>query len=219
MPHLELLKDIPLFQGISSEEVARRGLHASPHSLFAGENLVTVGEPRARIWFLRSGWTQVRAHSPAGHASTVTIVGPGENLGCLSYFGLDTSPTTITALTDVSAVSVPTAAFERWLRSDAGAACKVLEAAGERLLESTLLKAINAERASVRLPLTLSWLYRKFGPDIPATRALLADLTGLRPETCSRALSELRRRRVLTVAPKHIRVLNPEKLDEIPRRR
>jgi CRP-like cAMP-binding protein len=219
MSPLELLKDIPLFAGISAEEAARRGLHPSPHSIFAGENLVTVGESRARVWFLRSGWTQIRAHSPAGHVSTVTIVGPGENLGCLSYFGLDTSPTTITALTDVSAVCVPTSAFERWLRSDAAAACKVLEAAGERLLESTLLKTINAERASIRLPLTLSWLYRKFGPDIPATRALLADLTGLRPETCSRALSDLRRRRILTVAPKRIRVLNREKLDAIPKRR
>lgn len=204
--------DIPLFDGVPADALVRHGLRPSPRRLAPGETLLVVGEPRDKIWFLRSGWVVVRTHSPAGHEATTALIGPGEIVGCAAYFGLETYPCTVTALTEVTALGASAPGFERWLESDARAACRMIAVLGGRLRESTTLKAINAERAPVRLRLTLDWLARKFGPEIPATRALLADLTGLRAETCSRVLSTLRRRGVLRVSPGRVSVLRPEAL-------
>lgn len=212
------LKDFPLFAGVAAETLARHGLHASARSLKAEENMVLAGEPRTRVWFLNSGWMRVRVHSPGGVEATAAILGHGDVFACTGGFGLQTHPFTITALTDAETLSVPAAAFERWMRRDADAACRIVAVLGERLRESMSLKAVNAERAPVRVRLTLGWLARKFGPEIPATRALLADLTGLRAETCSRVLSGLARRGVLRASPRRIRILRADRLEGAPSR-
>jgi|GEM_PF-4282747 len=210
--HVDVVKGVPLFEGVTAQTLAQHGLRPTSLSLKAGQTLIMVGEPLTKVWFLRSGWARLLVHSPAGHEATTTIIGPGEMLGYLGGAGTATSPCTAAALTDATAVSFLSSAFERWLRSDARAACRVIDVLARRLSESARLKAINAERAETRLQLTLGWLAEKFGPDIPATRSLLADLTGLRAETCSRALSTLRRRGVLDVFPGLIRVLQPRRL-------
>jgi len=207
------LQAVPLFAGVPAETLARYGLRATERRLAGEENLVVAGEPRTRVWFLRSGWVRVRVHSPGGVEATAAILGPDEVFACTGCCGLQTHPFTITALTDAEVLSVPAPAFERWLRGDADAAWRIIGVHGALLRESLSLRAVNAERAPVRLRLTLGWLSRKFGPEIPATRALLADLTGLRAETCSRVLSDLARRGVLRASPRRIRILRPERLD------
>ena len=206
-------KSIPLFAGLSDAVCERHGLRPSARELSPGEDLFHAGEPRTTAWFVRSGWLRVRVHSPGGHESTVEILGPGEMCGAAGYFGHDSYPYTATALTATSLIGVSSTAFERWICQDARAACSVVGILAERLLETIQLRAINAERADVRLRLTLRWLAGKLGPRIPATRALLADLTGLRAETCSRALSGLRRRGVLRVSPGLIQILRPAGLE------
>lgn len=201
---------LPFFEGVSEAALFRHGLRASVRGLRAGEDLFLPGDPRARAWFVRSGWLRIRVHSPGGHESTVEILGPGEMCGAAGYFGRATYPHGATALTDATAVGVPTEPFERWVRGDARASWRAAGILGERL------QAINAEQAPIRIRLTLGWLSRKFGSRIPATRSLLADLTGLRAETCSRALSEMRRRGIVRVSPRLIQVLRPEALGPAP---
>lgn len=207
-----VLQVFPLFEGIASSNLERLGLRPTLREFRARENLAIDGEARAMVWFVRCGWTHIRIYSPGGREATIGILGPGEVFGYANIFGGETYQSTLTALTDVSAVGVPTTEFERWLRSDARAACRVIEILGRQLVESARLNAINAEKAPVRLQLTLGWLSRKFGAEIPATRSLLAELTGLRAETCSRMLSALRRRGVLRVAPRLIKVVRPDRL-------
>lgn len=212
------LAGLPLFEGVTEAAVSLYGLRAAPRSLKAGEDLFHSGDPRTHAWFVRSGWLRIRVHSPGGHESTVELLGSGEMCGAAACFGLAAYPHGATALTDATAVGVPTHSFERWVQNDARAAWRVAETLGRRLLETSLLRAINAEQAPMRLRLTLSWLMRKFGPHVPATRSLLADLTGLRAETCSRALSVLRRRGIIRVSPGMIEVLRPERLGPAPAR-
>jgi CRP/FNR family transcriptional regulator len=188
------------------------------HEFRASENIVVGGESRETVWFLRRGWARIRVYSPGGHEATSGILGPGEVFGYASIFGGKHYQCTLIAMTSVDAVAVPAASFEGWLRHDARAACRVIEILARQLLESKRLNAINAERASLRLQLTLAWLSRKFGCEIPATRSLLAELTGLRPETCSRMLSGLRRRGVISVAPRLVKVLRPDLLVSEPAR-
>lgn len=116
-------------------------------------------------------------------------------------------------------MGVPAAAFEALLASHAVIALRIAQGMAARVQEIAQLKAINGERAALRLQLTLAWLTRKIGPRLPTTRALLADLTGLRAETCSRALSVLRRRGIVKVSPRLVHVLQPAKLDIAPVRR
>lgn len=212
------LGGLPFFEGLSEAERSRAGLHAASRSLQPGEDLFTEGEPRERAWFLREGWLRMRVHSNGGHEATAVILGPGE-LCAVSPVRGETYACTVTALTEAAAVSVPAPAFEAHLRGDARAALRLAECMSDRVLELARLKAVNGERAPVRLTLTLAWLARKIGPRVPATRALLADLTGLRPETCSRALSGLRRKGLVRVSPGLVHVLHPAKLEALAARR
>jgi CRP-like cAMP-binding protein len=212
------LSGVTLFEGMSEAELARAGLHAAPRELAAGEDLFTEGEERSRAWFLRSGWVRMRVHSVGGHEATAVILGPGE-LCALSLMPRATYGCTVTALTEATAVAVPSAAFESLLKSDVRVALRTAHCMADRVLEIAKLKAINGERAALRVTLTLSWLAAKIGPKLPATRALLADLTGLRAETCSRALSGLRRKGLVRVSPRLVEVLQPAKLDALASRR
>lgn len=193
--------------------LAQHGLHLLESSLRAGETLFAFGEPRRAIWLLRAGWVTARVHSPFGQEAMTAIFGAGEIVGGAASLGRPTYPCTVAALTDVQALTVPAEAFERWVQNDARAACRLVEIVGKRLDESNELQAINTARAEVRLRLTLGWMTRKFGREIPATRVLLGELTGLRPETCSRVLSDLRRRGIVRVSPRRIEVLRPERLE------
>lgn len=209
---------LPFFEGVPEAERTRAGLHAVTRVLRPGEDLFTEGEPRQRTWFLREGWVRLRVHSNGGHEATAVVLGPGE-LCAVSPVSGDTYACTVTALTEAAAMGFPAPAFEAFLRSDARAALRLAECMSERVLELARLKAINGERAPLRLTLTLAWLARKIGPRVPATRALLADLTGLRAETCSRALSGLRRKGLVRVSPRLVHVLQPSKLEALAQRR
>jgi CRP/FNR family transcriptional regulator, anaerobic regulatory protein len=212
------LAGISLFEGMPEAELIRAGLHASARALTPGEDLFAEGEPRARFWFLRSGWVRMRVHSLGGHEATAVILGPGE-LCAIAPFQNETYACTVTALTEAVAVGVPAAAFEALLQRDPRAALRLAACMAERVFEIAQLKAINSERAALRLTLTLSWLVRKIGPRLPATRALLADLTGLRAETCSRALSGLRKKGLVRVSPRVVHVLQPAKLEALAARK
>lgn len=205
------LSDAPFFEGYSDAELARAGLHATHRALRPGEDLFNEGEPRSRVWFLKTGWVRMRVHSSGGHDSTAVILGPGE-LCAAAPLNRATYACTITALTAASAFGAPAHAFESFLKSDIRAALRMAECVAARIQDIAQLKAINGERAALRLTLTLAWLCRKIGPRLPATRALLADLTGLRAETCSRALSGLRRKGIVRVSPRVVLVLQPAKL-------
>jgi CRP/FNR family transcriptional regulator, anaerobic regulatory protein len=212
------LSEFPFFEGFTEAELSRAGLHASPRALQPGEDLFTEGEPRSRTWFLRSGWVRMRVHSKGGHEATAVILGPGE-LCAAAPLSSQSYACTITALTEAEASGVPAHSFEALLKTDARAALRMAECMAARVQEIAQLKAINGERAALRLTLTLAWLCRKIGPRLPATRALLADLTGLRAETCSRALSGLRRKGLVRVSPRVVHVLQPAKLEALASKR
>lgn len=212
------LSEFPFFEGYVDAELARAGLHATHRALRPGEDLFIEGEPRSRVWFLKSGYVRMRVHSTGGHEATAVILGPGE-LCAAAPLSRPTYTCTVTALTEAAACGAPIQAFEAFLKGDARAALRLAECMAARVHEISQLKAINGERAALRLTLTLAWLTRKIGPRLPATRALLADLTGLRAETCSRALSDLRRKGVVRVSPGFVHVLQPAKLDAlVPKR-
>lgn len=208
----------PFFEGYSDAELSRAALHFTPRALKPGEDLFAEGEPRNRVWFLRAGWVRMRVHSHGGHEGTAVILGPGELCAAAPLNSL-TYRCTITALTDAVAMGVPAPAFEAFLRGDAGASFRMAVCMAARVQEIAQLKAINGERAALRLTLTLAWLCRKIGPRLPATRALLADLTGLRAETCSRALSLLRRKGIVRVSPRVVLVLQPARLEALASKR
>jgi CRP-like cAMP-binding protein len=208
------LTGFPFFEGFAEAELLRAGLHGTARSLRPGEDLFTEGEASARVWFLRDGWVRMRVHSSGGHEATAVILGPGE-LCAAAPLNQTAYACTVTALTEAAAMGVPAPAFEALMRSDGRAALRMAECMAARVQEIAQLKAINGERAALRLTLTLAWLVRKIGPRLPATRALLADLTGLRAETCSRALSGLRRKGIVRVSPRVVHVLQPAKLEAL----
>ena len=212
---LDWLSGHPLFEGVTEQVLGRHGLRLSTRDLRAGEHLFMNGDRRDTAWFLTEGWLLLRVPSPGGEngGATVEILGRGDLSGCAGVGPGGLLPYTGTALTDLKAVGLPAANFEDWLRADSRAAWRMHEVLDRRLVETAELRAINAERADLSLRLLLDWLSRKLkSVRIPATRVLLADLSGLRPETCSRALTGLRRRGVIRVSQGLIEILRPDLL-------
>jgi CRP-like cAMP-binding protein len=199
------LSEFPFFEGFTEAELSRAGLHASPRALQPGEDLFTEGEPRSRTWFLRSGWVRMRVHSKGGHEATAVILGPGE-LCAAAPLSSQSYACTITALTEAEASGVPAHSFEALLKTDARAALRMAECMAARVQEIAQLKAINGERAALRLTLTLAWLCRKIGPRLPA-RPLRPAPQGTRPRLAPRraraAARQARGARLQALAPSH----------------
>ena len=212
MPESQALHGVPLFEGMEERELARRGLHVSTRVLPAGAELFSSGDQRQQVWFVRSGWIQMTLADASGLEATVELAGKGRMVGYATDFKHATHFCTARAMTDSVVVGVPVRAFEHWATRDPKAAGRVIDGLNVRLVDAFELKVIGSEPSPRRLRLVLLWLHRRFGAKLPITRGLLADLTGLRPETCSRGLSALRRRGVLRVLPRVVEVLKPDAL-------
>lgn len=191
------------------------GLNGREREFRRGDTICFAGQARDAAWIVESGWVRVLLPSADGE-TTAEILGPGDLFGCPGCSS-KVFTCTVVALTAVRATGYPALNLERFLHARPDAVRRLTEMMGVRVQEVAFLKSVGEERADRRIPLVLEWLRKKFGDDMPVTRELLADLCGLRRETCSRSLGGLKRKGILALASGRIQMLRPAAAAPAPR--
>jgi CRP-like cAMP-binding protein len=76
-----LLRALPLYDGLSTDELRRLAMEARAERVARGRVLFEQGAPADAVWVLRRGAAKLLQAKPDGRPFVLRVVGPGEVLG------------------------------------------------------------------------------------------------------------------------------------------
>ncbi len=94
---VEALRDVPLFAGLSGDELAEVAVLFKERHFAAGETIVKEGADGAAFWLILSGEASVTVRG-----AERTSLGAGDHFGEIALIDEDVRSATITATTDLS---------------------------------------------------------------------------------------------------------------------
>lgn len=177
----------------------------------AGVVLIEQGTTPDRVIYLRRGLAVLSSESEVGSEVPCAVRGSETMLGLEGALGRSV-PYEVRSLTDVALCSLKTESFKEWLGpldSPLGAALRLsVEEAMRRAGERQAIRGTAIQRVARFL---LETRVQRSGSSDDVPLGVLARCLGMRPETLSRALSELRAIGALALE-REIRIADPETL-------
>ena len=186
-----------------------------------GETLLREGERSRHVYLLLKGWFRVLAASNGGQEVLLAIRAGGDLVGELAGFDGQPRVATVKAASQALAQRIGHEQFQRFLSDHDDAARQVFRSVGEKLRWATRRRYEFATcPLDVRLTRVLIELARVYGQptadglDIapPLTQTDLAALVGASEPATHRALTNLRKSRLIDTGYRRIRVLRPQAL-------
>ncbi len=214
---------MPLFAGLSAEELARVGARTTSLSWAEGDRLYWDGQPAQHLHILAIGRAKAVHNSRNGEETVVGVLAPGDVFGGLITLGRPTYTETVEALTTVCALRIDTATFRQIALEHPSVALQALDEVATALVHArTQVGEQATSTVAQRVAATLIRLADKFGSaqagdrgtliQIPLSRADLAGLTGSTPESVSRVMSRLRKDGIIDSGRRWTSVLDRDRL-------
>jgi len=156
-----LLRSLPLFEGLSEEDLVALAARLDRREYAAGEMIVTRGEAGTSMYFIESG--DVNIHLPGEGSARISLKdnGPGEFFGEVAL--LDGGPRTASALATTPTVllELQREILERYLEQHPRAAMAVLKSMGQSMRRTiSLLDSRAAKNVDAEFDRSLSWSER-----------------------------------------------------------
>lgn len=223
---MQILAQIPLFAGLSEDELDGIDKRMVSLSWAEGDQLYVAGDPADYLYVVAAGQVKALQPVPNGQDAIVDILAPGDLFGGLSVLGRPVYAETAEALATTCALRIDTGAFREVLLEYPQVALRVLDdvtalLGGARSDASQHASSTVAQRVAA----TLLRLADKFGQpggsgdgtliQLPLSRADLAAMTGSTPESVSRAMSRLRKDSIIDSGRRWTSILDRDKLAAI----
>lgn len=195
--NLRLLDRHPLFMGLKLETRKQLLSEARLRDYPRGHGLFLQGEPAESFFFIISGWIKLYRVTPGGDEVVLRIMTRGESFADAAIFDSGVYPVSAQVAEDARLVVIPALSFLRRLKEEPELAFKMLASlsAHMRFLVQQL-EQLKGRTASQRVADFLLQLCDGESGEIrirlPYDKLLIAARLGIRPETFSRALSDLR---------------------------
>jgi uncharacterized membrane protein len=153
-----LLRSIPMFDGLSDEDLEALSATLERRGFAAGSMIFAMGDSGTAMYLVESG--DVNIHLPGEGSRRISLkdLASGEYFGELSLF--DEKPRSASALatTDTVLLELKRTTLEAYLERRPRAAMTILRTMGERLRETnTLLSARAARNVDEEFDRNLSW--------------------------------------------------------------
>ena len=208
------LARLPLFEGLTTEELARLGAATVRRSLRRGEVLFREGEPSTGLYALVYGSIQLA--SRAGRV--IDIVGPGRSFGEPVMFMEKPWIVTASALADSLVLHVSRQAIFDELEHSPAFARRVIGAVSERA--EGLVRQLDARAAGPAAQRVVSWVLRQppahggkqATVTLPGAKRALASQLNLSAEHFSRVLHQLAQRGLIEVQGRRLHIPDLERL-------
>lgn len=219
---MRVLSQVPLFAGLSRDELVSIDEHMISLSWAQDDPLYTAGSPAEHLYVLASGWAKAYQPTPDGQEIIVDLLAPGDLFGGLQALGQPTNPETVQAMSTTCALRIDTHAFREVLKEHPQVALRVLDETTALLAQArTGLTEQSTATVAQRVATTLLRLAEKFGQDrarggtliqLPLSRADLAGMTGSTPESVSRVMSQLRQDGIIDSGRRWTSILDHDRL-------
>ena len=214
---LDLLAHVPMFRGLSREDLARIAAATSQVHAARGEILFQRGEPCCGFHYVAYGQVKLSVTTPGGGEKVMHLFGPGRTFGEAVMFSGNAYPVTATALADTLLLHVRRQPFCDELERDPQLAFRVLGSLSLRLHRMvTDVEAMTLHSATQRVIGYLARLGDEAGNTtvvtLPAQKSLVASNLNLTPEYFSRILHDLAAEGLVVVEGRRIEILDADGL-------
>jgi CRP-like cAMP-binding protein len=214
---LELLAQVPMFRGLSREDLARIAAGTTMTHPARGEILFQRGDPCTGFHYVAFGQVKLALTTPAGAEKVIEILGPGRTFGEAVMFTANIYPVSATVLADSLLLHVRSQSLFAELERDPQLARRLLAALSVRLhMMVRDVEAMTLHSASQRVIGYFARLEDEGGEagaaTLPAQKALVASSLNLTPEYFSRILHELAAEGLIRVEGRRIEILDPAAL-------
>ena len=195
----ELLRNSALFTELSANDLnslaadSRLVDHSRGHSLFL------QGDTAKCFYLVAGGCVSVFRDTPSGSRTVLHIARQGETFAEAAALKLGHYPASAEAASDCTLVEIPASAFRDVLRKDPDLALKVIGSLSIRLrilveeVEQLTVKSASQRVGGFLLDLVREERENRATVALPYEKSLVAAKLGMKPESLSRALANLRR--------------------------
>lgn len=220
---MRILAQIPLFTGLSEEELDGIDKRMVSLSWAGGDQLYRAGEPADHLYVLAAGQAKAFHSAPNGQNTIVDMLAPGDLFGGLNVLGRPVYAETTEALVTTCALRIDASVFREVLLEHPQIALRVIDDV-TALLGGARSDASQHAGTTVaqRVATTLLRLADKFGQhgasgdgtliQLPLSRADLAGMTGSTPESVSRVMSRLRKQGIIDSGRRWTSILDVDRL-------
>jgi CRP/FNR family transcriptional regulator, cyclic AMP receptor protein len=210
-----------IFQGVDPS--AAQALRASLEQVnFPRAHVIFAeGEQGDRLYIILSGKVKIGRRSPDGRENLLAVFGPSDMFGELSIFDPGPRTSTVTTVTEVSAVSMDRAALREWITKRPEIAEQLLRVIARRLRRTNnMLADLIFTDVPGRVAKALLQLAHDFGTQEAGmlrvthdlTQEEIAQLVGASRETVNKALADFAHRGWLRLEGKSVLILEPQRL-------
>ena len=200
---LSVLGQVPLFTGLSADELAQVDRRCRAHGFAAGEAIYHIGDAASRLYVVATGTVKATRFNVDGRETLLDVLGPGDFLGALPALGQVQYTDSAWTLTPACLLGLDAGEFTTIMEEFPAVAMATLKGVSRRLTESQeAVHLLSGAPLEQRLAATLLLLAAKVGEpwdgatllQMPLSRDNLAAMTGAATESVSRLLSSWRRR-------------------------
>lgn len=192
------LAKVPIFSGLTDNELAFLSQHAVPRQYAAGEQVFGEGEPCAGLYVVQSGRVRIFKSSVNGREQVLSVDGPGSSIAELPVFDGGNYPASVMAIEDTTLLFVSKPDFQALCLAHPQVALKVLRVVGARLRRLVgIIEELSFTTVRHRLGAFLLRLAQKEGKrtndgvqiTLPVSNQEIASQIGTVRELVSRNLS------------------------------
>lgn len=202
MPALDLpalLAATPVFRGLNAPEIARLAQAAIPHTLAKDVYMFRRGDPARSFYIIASGWIKLTRETQEGEAVTLGLLNHPATFGEIALFSGEAQGFSAQAVEAAQIVAIPASTLKEMARQNPHMLVSIVQAMSQQmkdlLLEKEHLAVMSApQRVGCHL---LQLIPAPDQPgmhviNLPYEKSLAASRLGMKPETFSRALAQLK---------------------------
>jgi CRP/FNR family transcriptional regulator len=216
------IKNISLFQGVSSEKIILLAEQATYKKFKSGEMVIGEEDPIRSFYVVISGQLKLYRSSAEGKEQTLQLLGPGDPFGLCTAFATDSFPASAMAIEDAAVLLIPGTVMEQTARQEPALLFNIIQILSQRLkdsmalIESLALKEIPGRLASfLRHASASDAADKKTTVELTISQRELAKIIGATPEALSRAIRKMANDGILSTSGRTITILDHKALEQL----
>ncbi|MCF8112889.1 MAG: Crp/Fnr family transcriptional regulator [Desulfotignum sp.] len=217
---IDILKKIPLFSGLSDEQLKTLHRIAVRLNFNRGEVIFQEGDKGNGIYIVETGKVKVFKLSLDGKEQILHIYGPGNTFGEVPVFQGKSFPASAMTLESSGIIFLPRNRFVELITTTPALGMNMLADLSTRLRAFTVqIEALSLKEVPARLAAYILTLSREQNNDtrisLPISKVQLSNLIGTTPETISRMFKKMGDAGLIQVQTRTIEILDTEGLNEL----
>jgi CRP/FNR family transcriptional regulator, cyclic AMP receptor protein len=223
LAHKTLLYLLPFFEGLPESVVQVAIAHAVTFEHPVKRPIVLEKDwANSSVYFILQGWLKICMTDFDGQEITLNILGRGEIFGEMAALDVCPRSTDVITMTPVTLVSIPSADFIQFLRTEPEAGIRLARLMGNRLRRVNRFLRLRRSQAALRVVDVLLFLAEVQEQGNSKEIAIpklshdeLGNLCGLARETVTRELSELRNKNLIHYLQDSLFIPDKKPLEEL----